>query len=317
MRTISVVGVLLAGWCASGTALAGQMADSTNALSFSLPTALAATGTNVRKVLVDASPFGGRSEQEWVTYDLDAVLKPITSRRMAELPDWAVAVRLVLSEVGADRLLANRYGLVEAMGVIETVFNRLDVDAWNPLAIRGIGGWPGCGEGATFASCANPQQYYGMSRDRALNPSAAYGRREMLLQAIDRAVVAWWLVDTDMVPDVTEGATSFHHACGGAAYGADPSRCGGSSTVTGPVIFKGPGRWLGSAGRYETVVKRQVDYRPGVGADTSEGWMGRYLWGERGGDWEEGDFVTPWDELERLWDDGVVSSAAELGPLVR
>lgn len=251
-------------------AQAQSLAPTTSAFQLSLST----SGT-LRTVAVDAAPFLGPTGIENVTYDLDAVLRPTSVSGLRNLPDWAVAVRLVLSEAGADRLVANRYGMLEAMGIIETVFHRMDAEFYNPNGIRGAGAFPGCtGTGATFASCANPQQYYGVSRDRALNPAAVYGRREMLLEAIDISVAAWWMLDTHMVENITNGATSFRHACGGEQYGAPSTQCG--STITGPIVFSGPTSWNRSEGRYTMSQTRRVDYRPGTN-DVEPGYYARYL----------------------------------------
>jgi hypothetical protein len=236
---------------------------------------------------------------------------------MRTLPDWAVAVRLVLSEVGADRVLQNRYGLIEAMGVIETVKNRMDPAAWNPEGVRGLSPWPGCGPGRTFADCANPQQYYGMSRDRALRPASAYGDREMLLAAIDTAVSAWWLLDSHVVTDVTNGATSFGHYCGGAAYGQPRAACDGSGDVagangvTGPIVFSGPRGWSKSEGRYNMGVTQKIDYRR-ASSDVEPGLFAKYLWGDDQVGWS-GDGLASDTSALRRQDDGVASSPQDTG----
>lgn len=329
MKLNHAVALMLA-WSAVPGAVQADEGSDVVTPTFSLDSADAApVGTvgsaaydHLRKVLVDASSFTGRSDAEWVAYNLDTVLRAVSSRQVAQLPEWAVAVRLVLSEVGADRLIQSQYGLVEAMGVIETVHNRLDPVAWNPAGIAGVRPWPGCGEGGTFGSCANPQQYYGMSRDRALNPASAYRNREMLLSAIDMAVSAWWMLETDVVADVTGGATSFHHACGGAAYGAEPSWCdgagrdaSGANPVTGPVVFKGPGRWLASQGRYDTAVTKKIDYR--ARGEIKPGMYAQYLWGDRGLGWRDIDFVTPGDVLDQVWYDGLVDDPTDTGSAAR
>ncbi|HMV68280.1 MAG TPA: hypothetical protein PKA64_15640 [Myxococcota bacterium] len=256
---------------------------------------------SARQVFVDASPFTGHPDGEIVVYDLDEVLRPVSSSSMRALPDWAVAARLVLSEAGADRVVNNHYGLIEAMGIIETVMNRLDPAQWNPDGRAGVTAWPGCGQGASFASCANPQQYYGMARDRALRPASAYGDREMLLEAVDLAVSAWWLLDTHVVNDVTNGATSFAHWCGGASYGA-PTGC--SSTITGPIVFKGPVAWSGQ-GRYEIDVTQKIDYRRATGPVVA-GSFARYLWSDDQVGWTGGGYASDAAALRRSDDDGAV-----------
>lgn len=269
-----------------------------------------ATEGNLRSVFVDASAFTGRSDGEQVVYDLDAVLRPVSSSGMRALPDWAVAVRLVLSEAGADRVLMNHYGLIEAIGIIETVKNRLDPAQWNPEGKRGLTPWPGCGTGATFATCANPQQYYGMSRDRALRPTSAYSDREMLLEAIDVAVSAWWLLDTNIVSDVTNGATSFAHWCGGASYGQPSSNC--SSTITGPIVFQGPLAWSSSQGRYEMGVTQKIDYRRATGAVVA-GSFAKYLWSDDQVRWTGDQYASDSAVLRRSDNDGTVAAPQDTG----
>jgi hypothetical protein len=272
--------------------------------TFQLPPDAANAGVQARQVYVDAAPFTGTPGGEYVVYDLDGALRPVSTSGLKSLPDWAVAVRLVLSEVGADRVLNSRYGLLEAMGVIETVRNRLDPAQYNPAGIAGLAPWPGCKPGSRFADCANPQQYYGLLRDRALSPATSHRSRDQLLRAIDVAVAAWWLLDTHVVHDVTRGATSFVHRCGGSRYGAPQSQCSGSEAVTGPIVFSGPRVWSRSAGRYEMSVTRRIDYRSG-GTFVGAGFYASYLWG--GADdvaWEDGDFSTDPDELDEIWRTG-------------
>lgn len=303
------------------SAVAQDAAVGPEVVVFELPVDVATDGVDTRKVLVDAAAFGGRGEGEVVAYDLNAVVRPISERAFSEVPSWALAVRLVLSEVGADRLVNNRYGLVEAMGVIETVFNRLDPARYNPKGIPGVLPYPGCGNQGTFASCVRPSQYYGMGTQRALDPTSAYGDEDLLLQAIDVAVKAWWLVDTHLVAEVTAGATAFHHACGGAAYGAPTRWCDGVSPdtpganpVTGPIVFKGPGKWLSRRGHYATEITRHVDFAEP--APIQPGAFAIYLWGEVDRAWKDTDFTTDPAELARVWADGALDSADTAGELV-
>lgn len=256
---------------------------------FSLTPDRSAPGTTPRRVLVDAAPFTGRSDAEQVVYDLDAVLRPVSVRGLRSLPDWAVGVRLVLSEVGADRVVQSRYGLLEAIGVLETVTNRMDPLAYNPATIKGYRTFKGCG-GGDFAACADPNQYYGLRTARALNPSSAYSER-LLLEAIDVVVQAWWMHDTHIVSDVTRGATSFRHPDG--PFGA--------------IVFSGPRTWV--RGHYELSVSRRIAYNEaGDGlAGVRPGDYYRYLWGEPTHGWTARDFSTPEAELEQVWADGVVS----------
>jgi len=255
-----------------------------------------APGVHPRQVFVDAAPFTGQTDGEVVVYDIDAALRPVSSSGMHNLPDWAVAVRLVLSEVGADRVVQSRFGLIEAMGVIETVKNRMDTAQWNPRGIQGLQPWPGCGDGHSFADCANSQQYYGMARDRALRPTQAYASRELLLEAVDIAVSAWWLLDSHIVTDVTNGATSFVHPDG----------------VTGPIQFSGPQGWAG--GHYEMGVTQRIDYRrdsnpvlPGVFA--------RYLWGDDQIGWSVRGVASDTTALRRTGD-AVVAGPGDTGEIV-
>lgn len=283
IQTFAVAGVI--------AATVGSMADATPSQApvrttgddgrkvWALPGVLDGQGNHPRQVWVDTAPFSGRNLGEDVLYDLDDVLRPVSASGLASLPDWAVAVRLVLGEVGAMRVLESRFGQLEAMGVIETVLHRMDPVQWNPADVPGLRGWPGCGDGATFASCANPQQYYGIASARALNPRAVWTDQSQLLDAVDVIVGAWWMLDSGIVADVTNGATSFTHRCGGTHYGEPYSQCGAAEQVVGPIRFTGPRTFLRSEGRYEMGVTRLIDYKSG-GTFVEPSAYATYLWGD-------------------------------------
>ncbi len=223
-----------------------------------------------------------RGEPVWIRYALDPAVGEVSARDLSALPEWAYAVRLLLSESGSHRLAQARWGILEALGILETVDNRLDPAAWNPAGVRGASAWPGCrrtpsastspeAAAAAFKTCANPGQYFGLKQRRALAPREAVPEAR-LLPAVDVAVAAWWLRREGLVAGVAGGATSFVHRCGGAAYGASTARCdgkpapdgtpdpAGAERRSGPIVFFGPSRFDRSRGRYLMTTLAAVDY---------------------------------------------------------
>jgi hypothetical protein len=69
-----------------------------------------------------------------------------------------ITVRLLLSEVGPERLVESVFGLNEAIGILFTVTNRLDALLATPQRIEGAPFFPGCGPGGDFRTCADPEQ---------------------------------------------------------------------------------------------------------------------------------------------------------------
>ncbi len=227
-----------------------------------------AEAVEVRELWLNLDAVGGEGERR-LRYDLAAVTAPLSVEAYAQQPAWVVAARLVLAEVGPDRLVHGEHGLDEAMGVLLTVRNRMDPAASNPEGIVGLRAWPGCGMGATFQSCANPQQYHGLNQRWARSPGTAIADPELRALAIDRAVAAWWLVFRGEVADLTEGGTSFVHRCGGRAYGKPVSYCDGNPEVPdvpgarrydGPIEFRGPTVYESSRGRYRQELTARIDF---------------------------------------------------------
>lgn len=239
---------------------------------------------SAREVFVDydALGVGELSGGEWLSYDFSAVTRALSYAELQDEPELSLAVRLIVSEIGADRLLANRYGLLEAVGILYTVDNRLSPAAYDPENRRRVPIFPGCGTEGTFASCANASQYLGMGTWRALDPGSRYDPG-LLEAAVDVAVVAWWLEERGLVPDFTEGATNYTHRCGDAGYGLTTHHCDrhmgrprgdvkGANPFTGPLVFRTPEVFLDRRGHYSLYVSRWVDYDPwwsppDVGAD--------------------------------------------------
>lgn len=234
----------------------------------------AALCPSARDVFVDYDALGVEqpSGGEWLTYSLDAVTRPVDYANLADEPELSLAVRLILSEVGADRLLSNRYGLLEAVGILYTVDNRLDQAAYNPEARARAPVFPGCGPDGDFASCINAQQYLGMSTWRALDPGSRY-EQGLLEAATDVAVVAWWLQENRLIPDFTQGATNYTHRCGATAYGMTTHHCDrhmgrprddvkGANPFTGPLVFRTPEVFHERKGFYSLYVSRWVDFDP-------------------------------------------------------
>jgi hypothetical protein len=227
---------------------------------------------NVRSVTLDLEPFTGESRTRTLRYDVDAASAPLSVGDYPGQPSWVVAARLVLAEVGPGRLLHSENGVVEAVGVLQTLRNRLEPSVWNPEGVPGVRPWPGCGPSGTFHTCADVDQYRGLTQALALRPASVVRDPGDRARALDVAVAAWWLVFRADVPDVTGGATGFVHRCGGTAYGAPRSACDGvpaadgtpdvrgAAASTGPVWFRGPGAFLPREGRYATRTLRVFDY---------------------------------------------------------
>lgn len=229
---------------------------------------------DARTVLLDLRsfdmPWGGGAEL--ITYDYAEVTRALTKAELLDEGELSLAVRLILSEVGADRLLVNRFGVLEAIGILYTVDNRLDPLAYNPEDRENAPLYPGCGPGGGFASCANAQQYLGMDTWRALNPSVRYNEA-LLVQATDLAVLAWVVQQRGLIEDFTEGATSYVHRCGDLGYGLPTWSCDGhmgarardvkgANPFTGPLVFKAPAGWSIRRGLYELHESRHVDFDP-------------------------------------------------------
>jgi hypothetical protein len=230
--------------------------------------------TDARSVFVDYEALGieGMRGGEWITYDYAEVVRPVTARELEQEPEISLAVRLIISESGADRMLMSRQSLLEAIGILYTVDNRLDRTIYDVENQPWAPSFPGCGPGGTFYSCANAQQYLGMATWRALAPERHYDP-DVLAAAVDLAVTAWWLEEHRFVPDLTEGATNYVHRCGGAAYGMSTPHCDGhmgtpqgdvrgANPFTGPIVFKGPTVWYRAMGVYGIGETHRFEYDP-------------------------------------------------------
>jgi hypothetical protein len=224
-----------------------------------------------RTVTVDLAPVLGKEQKIAVTYDIDAVTKPTTLAQVRKAPKWVTASRLLLGEIGIGRLRASRWSLLEGVGILQTVRNRMDPQVSNPLGVKGVANWPGCGPKGTFQTCIHPKEYLGIATTQALKPlKSTAGDLDLVLQAADRAVAAWVVFDQGLLGDVTDGATSYVHRCGGDAYGQPTTACDGrgrdakgANPHTGPVVFKGPGQWLAAKGHYTMSILGKIDYAKG------------------------------------------------------
>lgn len=251
------------------------LADCTAGLRLGfLDCARAEAAADVRDLFVDYDALGleGQPGGIWLSYDLDEVTRTLSYAELSDESELSLAVRLILSEVGADRLLVNRYGLYEAIGILYTVDNRLDGRVYNPEDHPRAPVFEGCGAQGTFASCANAEQYLGMNTWRALDPARRYSPA-MLEAATDLAVTAWWLQEQGIVGDFTEGATNYTHRCGATAYGLTTHHCDrhmgrprqdvrGANPHTGPLVFRAPEVFLGRRGLYSLYQSRWIDYEP-------------------------------------------------------
>jgi hypothetical protein len=204
--------------------------------------------------------------EETVAYDYREVTRTIGPAQLANESDLSIAVRLLLGEVGPSRLVESAHGLDEALAILDSIANRRDPEAYNPDGRARFSGFPGCGPEGTFATCANPEQYLGLRGKRALAPTK-HIRPELLEAAVDRAVLAYWLIETGVARGAAKGATSFVHRCGGAAYGLSTDHCDGvgddvpgAEPNKGPLVMRGPGRFLRHLGHYSLVDRSVIDY---------------------------------------------------------
>jgi hypothetical protein len=227
-----------------------------------------------RQVFLDYTTLGieGRVGGEWITYNYEEVTRPVQAADLSFESELSLAVRLIVSEVGADRLLVNRNGLAEGIGILYTVDNRLDPLVYNPENHPNAPDFPGCGPGGTFGTCADPEQYLGLLTWRALNPRSHYDDR-LLEEAVAVAVLAWYLQENGLVEDITGGATNYVHRCGGAAYGMKTYHCDahlgapardvpGGKPFTGPTVFKAPSVFMSRKGFYALTESLHIDYLP-------------------------------------------------------
>ena len=217
--------------------------------------------SNYREVPLEARAAGLPVQPAVLAYDLRAVTRALSPGALSREPELSIAVRLVLAEVGPDRLLSSRYGLVEAMGVLRSVRNRLDPAVYNPHQHANLKPYPGCGPEGRFSTCARPGEYQGLSSDAALRPGELWSE-PLLVAAVDRAVLAYWLEGQAQLGDPTEGATRFEHRCGGRRYGEPTARCAGRprEAVTGPIVFAGPDALIPGRGYYRNVETARVDF---------------------------------------------------------
>jgi hypothetical protein len=231
-----------------------------------------------RTTTVDLLPIHGKPQRVSVVYDREAVAGPTTLEALPTKPEWVSGVRLLLGEVGAWRLKTGRWSLLEGVGILETVGNRFEPDLANPLRKRGVAAWPGCGPGGTFATCIDPAQYVGMASDRALRPRDAVPDEAVLLAGMDVAVAAWYVYEEALLGEITAGATSFVHLCGGAAYGKPSSGCAeaGGDPNRGPALFRGPSAWNKAQGRYTLSALAVVDFADGAPPTASKAYV-QYL----------------------------------------
>lgn len=233
----------------------------------------------LRRVYVDFLELGilERPGGAVLRYDFDEVTRPLSLDELPTESELSVAVRLVISEVGADRMLASRFALMEAVGIIATVDHRLDPAYHDPEDRPESPDFPGCGPEGTFATCAEPSEYYGLLGWRGLDPGKGYPP-QLLEEAVDQAVIAWYLWREELVEDPTDGAVSYVHRCGGAAYGEPTWRCDahmgrpardipGANPHTGPIVFRAPTQWLDSRGWYALSTVAIVPYESWEAAD--------------------------------------------------
>jgi RHS repeat-associated protein len=209
-----------------------------------------------------------------LNYNYAEVTKKISKEELGSQREFAIAVRLIIGEVGADRLVANKYGIHEGIGILNAVRNRLNPDIYDPES-RGVRPYSGCGESGSFTSCVvvgAAVQYPGILTQRGLNPRAKY-KENILGPVADRATIAYYVYSRGV--DNTNGATEYRHRCGppgSVSYNRETYYCDkepnpddipGSDPYSGPLRFLGPKRFLPSKGFYGLdYTGVTIDYSP-------------------------------------------------------
>jgi hypothetical protein len=249
------------------------------------PSPATESDTRNLEVTLDRLPFGALNGTLILSYAPDELLSRVRASELPTLDEASIAVRLIISEVGADRLTESQHGLEEALAILHTVGNRLTPSAFDPDNAN-ITPYDGCGPSGSIGTCANPDQYLGMATRRALKPFSVY-YRETVIAAADIAYLAWNLYSTGAISDFTGGATVYVHRCGGSAYGQTTYHCDGTDArgvadtpganpYTGPMVLSSPvssadggGDYLRSNGYYNIHHSYRVEYQR-IDTSTSE-----------------------------------------------
>ncbi len=191
---------------------------------------------------------GLEGKSDWFWYDYPAAMRKVTPDELLHESEESMVVRTLISEIGGERMIASRNGLMEAIAILYTVAHRQDPYYSNPEGIPDYIGYKGCEPGRRYAECANAVEYLGLGTWRGLHPDR-HRDKATLQAAADLAIVAWNLQRYGIVEDWTEGSTSFVHRCGGVAYGMGTYHCDGTLDFgvkdvpgahpnKGPAVFK-------------------------------------------------------------------------------
>jgi hypothetical protein len=229
------------------------------------------------------------SGEIWVEYDFEEVTRSISEEELLNESEQSVAVRLIISEVGADRINDNQNGIWEGIGILWTVENRETYLGMNPEELIRLGLRPDQRPtwGDRIPEFINivtaPGQYLGIYTDRALSPLSEYSYLSpgSLQQSVDIAAVAHELQSSRATGDITHGAIDlekpgaieYRHRCGPPgheAYGDYTTRCDdpeeikrGADPYKGPLVFLGLDSFNKEVGGYN--VKETgaiIDYVP-------------------------------------------------------
>jgi hypothetical protein len=192
------------------------------------------------------------------------VLRPLSSPTEYEnMSDEDVAVRLLISEIGADRLVNNQNAVQEAVGILWTVRNRLDEETYNPEDAHNLQPYPGCGDDSTFKACMlghddGGYQFQGLGYSLGLDPVGYYLNEadypnavEMVHNATEIALEAYDLATKGTADDPTGGAVAYLH------YEDEQT----GNTATGPIVFFAPEALL-EGGYYRLDESSRIPYVP-------------------------------------------------------
>jgi len=198
---------------------------------------------DMRYVTVRISPYVGLRT---FSYNYIRATLPITygdRNALASLGEEAVAIRIILSEIGS-RLRTSIHGVQEGAAVIFNAQWRAHHSIYQHCSSIGaclLSGTqyeginnrrtfdPICA--STYASFDNCRSFFGTNREME-----AIEELESWIRTIDLAAVAYHLVVDHLIADFTGGRDRYAHRCGGDQYGEIIDACVGTGNAhTGPM----------------------------------------------------------------------------------
>jgi RHS repeat-associated protein len=166
----------------------------------------------MRQVTVFITPYLG---VRTFSYDKGSVTQPVTRGDSASLMRTGAAsviIRTVLAEIGGARLRYNIHSVAEGIGIIYTAFNRSNISSWKCFSTAGCmlvsTQYAITSSGVMIAWDPLCQSFY-------TNCYSAYGgtyNQNDYLQSIDLAATSYYLFESGMISDFTQGSDRFAHS---------------------------------------------------------------------------------------------------------